>query len=56
MPSTVVDCLVYVTAWLTLEPGDVVMTGAPATAVPVSPGDRVDIVVEGIGTLSSTVV
>lgn len=56
LPSTVVDCLVYVTAWLTLEPGDVVMTGAPATAVPVSPGDRVDIVVEGIGTLSSTVV
>jgi 2-keto-4-pentenoate hydratase/2-oxohepta-3-ene-1,7-dioic acid hydratase in catechol pathway len=55
LPSTVVDCLVYVTSWLTLEPGDVVMTGAPGTAVPVAPGDRVDIVVEGIGTLSSTV-
>lgn len=55
LPSSVVDCLVYVTAWLTLEPGDVVMTGAPATAVPVQPGDQVDIVVEGIGTLSSSV-
>lgn len=55
LPSTVVDCLVYVTAWLTLEPGDVVMTGAPATAVPVVPGDRVEIAVEGVGTLSSTV-
>ena len=55
LPSSVVDCLVYVTTWLTLEPGDVVMTGAPATAVPVAPGDRVDIVVEGIGTLSNTV-
>jgi len=55
LPSSVVDCLVYVTTWLTLEPGDVVMTGAPATAVPVAPGDLVDIVVEGIGTLSNTV-
>jgi len=55
LPSSVVDCLVYVTAWLTLKPGDVVMTGAPGTAIPVVPGDRVDIVVEGIGTLSSTV-
>ena len=55
LPSTVVDCLIYVTSWLTLEPGDVVMTGAPATVVPIEPGDRVDIVVEGIGTLSSTV-
>jgi 2-keto-4-pentenoate hydratase/2-oxohepta-3-ene-1,7-dioic acid hydratase in catechol pathway len=38
-----------------LEPGDVVMTGAPATVVPVEPGDRVDITVEGIGTLSNRV-
>jgi len=55
LPSTVVDCLIYVTSWLTLEAGDVVMTGAPATVVPIEPGDRVDIVVEGIGTLSSAV-
>ncbi|TQJ34649.1 fumarylacetoacetate hydrolase family protein [Arthrobacter sp. SLBN-122] len=55
LPSTVVDCLIYVTSWLTLEPGDVVMTGAPGTAVPVTPGDRVDVVVEEIGTLSSAV-
>lgn len=55
LPSTVVDCLIYVTSWLTLEPGDVVMTGAPGTAVPVLPGDKVDIVVEGVGTLSSMV-
>ncbi|NUT72507.1 fumarylacetoacetate hydrolase family protein [Pseudarthrobacter sp. C4D7] len=55
LPSTVVDCLVYVTAWLTLQPGDVVMTGAPATVVPIEPGDRVEISVAGIGTLSSPV-
>jgi 2-keto-4-pentenoate hydratase/2-oxohepta-3-ene-1,7-dioic acid hydratase in catechol pathway len=55
LPSSVVECLIYVTSWLTLEPGDVVMSGAPATVVPVEPGDRVEIVVEGIGTLSSPV-
>ncbi|MFF2346001.1 fumarylacetoacetate hydrolase family protein [Pseudarthrobacter sp. NPDC058119] len=55
LPSTVVDCLVYITAWLTLEPGDVVMTGAPSTAIPIAPGDQVDILVEGIGTLSNRV-
>jgi 2-keto-4-pentenoate hydratase/2-oxohepta-3-ene-1,7-dioic acid hydratase in catechol pathway len=55
LPSSVVDCLVYVTSWLTLEPGDVVMTGAPGTAVAVVPGDRVDIDLGGIGRLSNTV-
>ena len=56
LPSSVTDCLVYVTQWLTLEPGDIVMTGAPNTFVAVQPGDRVDITLEGIGTLSNTVV
>jgi 2-keto-4-pentenoate hydratase/2-oxohepta-3-ene-1,7-dioic acid hydratase in catechol pathway len=55
LPSSVAECLVYVTSWLTLEPGDVVMTGAPRTAVAVAPGDEVEIVVEGIGTLRSRV-
>jgi 2-keto-4-pentenoate hydratase/2-oxohepta-3-ene-1,7-dioic acid hydratase in catechol pathway len=31
------------------------MTGAPGTAVPVVPGDRVDIDLGGIGRLSNTV-
>ena len=55
LPSPVVDCLVYVTSWLTLEPGDVVMTGAPGTAVAVVPGDQVDIDLGGIGRLSNPV-
>ncbi|MFJ5956125.1 fumarylacetoacetate hydrolase family protein [Paenarthrobacter sp. NPDC092416] len=56
LPSSVTECLVYVTQWLTLEPGDVIMTGAPGTFVAVQPGDRVDITLGGIGTLSNTVV
>jgi len=53
--SRVTDCLVYVTKWVTLEPGDIVMTGAPGTAVAVHPGDRVDITLGGIGTLTNTI-
>lgn len=56
LPSSITDCLVYVTEWLTLEPGDIIMTGAPNTFVAVQPGDRVDITLGGIGTLSNTVI
>ena len=55
LPSSVVECLVYVTSWLTLEPGDVLMTGAPGTAVAVQPGDHVEIMVERIGILSNRI-
>lgn len=53
--SSVVDTLVYVTGWLTLEPGDVIMTGAPKTFVPVGPGDVVEITLDGIGTLRNRI-
>lgn len=56
LSSSVAACLVYVTSWLALEPGDVIMTGAPNTFVPVQPGDDVEITVEGIGTLANRVV
>lgn len=56
LPSTVVQCLQYVTEWMELQPGDIIMTGAPFTGAPVVPGDRVDITLSGIGTLSNTVV
>jgi 2-keto-4-pentenoate hydratase/2-oxohepta-3-ene-1,7-dioic acid hydratase in catechol pathway len=56
LSSSVAACLVYVTRWLTLEPGDVIMTGAPNTFVAVQPGDHVEITLHGIGTLSNRVV
>ncbi|HXH36508.1 MAG TPA: fumarylacetoacetate hydrolase family protein [Plantibacter sp.] len=55
LPSSVAATLVYVSAWVTLHPGDVVMTGAPNTFVAVEPGDRVDITLAGLGTLSNPV-
>ncbi len=44
------------TRHLTLQPGDVVLTGTPWHSRPVFPGDRVDVEVEGLGRLSNTVV
>lgn len=40
---------------MTLLPGDVILTGTPAGVGPIKPGDRVDIEIEGIGTLSNPV-
>ena len=41
---------------ITLEPGDVLLTGTPAHSRPVEPGDAVAVEVEGIGRLENTVV
>lgn len=56
LPSSIAASLAYVTAWVPLGPGDVIMTGAPGTAVAVRPGDVVRIVVDGIGTLENPVI
>jgi 5-oxopent-3-ene-1,2,5-tricarboxylate decarboxylase / 2-hydroxyhepta-2,4-diene-1,7-dioate isomerase len=41
---------------LTLEPGDVLLTGTPANSRPVEPGDVVVVEVEGVGRLENPVV
>ena len=41
---------------ITLEPGDVVLSGTPANSRPMEPGDRVDVEISGLGRLSNTVV
>jgi 2-keto-4-pentenoate hydratase/2-oxohepta-3-ene-1,7-dioic acid hydratase in catechol pathway len=41
---------------VTLEPGDVLLTGTPAHSRPVEPGDVVAVEVDGIGRLENTVV
>lgn len=45
----------YISRIMTLEPGDIIATGTPAGIGPMQPGDRVDIQIEGIGTLSNHV-
>jgi 5-oxopent-3-ene-1,2,5-tricarboxylate decarboxylase / 2-hydroxyhepta-2,4-diene-1,7-dioate isomerase len=41
---------------ITLEPGDVILSGTPAHSRPVQPGDVVEVEVEGLGTLRNTIV
>jgi 5-oxopent-3-ene-1,2,5-tricarboxylate decarboxylase/2-hydroxyhepta-2,4-diene-1,7-dioate isomerase len=41
---------------ITLEPGDVVLTGTPANSRPMSAGDVVEVEVSGLGRLTNTVV
>jgi 2-keto-4-pentenoate hydratase/2-oxohepta-3-ene-1,7-dioic acid hydratase in catechol pathway len=48
--------LVSITATITLEPGDVVLTGTPAGSGHLVDGDVVEVEVEGVGTLRNRVV
>lgn len=47
--------LAWVTRWITLRPGDVVLTGSPAGVGPMAPGQRVTVEIEGLGALSHSV-
>jgi 2-keto-4-pentenoate hydratase/2-oxohepta-3-ene-1,7-dioic acid hydratase in catechol pathway len=46
----------YVTAVMTILPGDVLLTGTPAGVGPLTAGDSVAVWIEGIGTLTNPVV
>jgi 2-keto-4-pentenoate hydratase/2-oxohepta-3-ene-1,7-dioic acid hydratase in catechol pathway len=45
----------YISQIMTLLPGDVVLTGTPSGVGPIRPGQRVDITIEGLGTLTNSV-
>ena len=45
----------YVSRMMTLLPGDLILTGTPAGIGPLSPGDVVEIEIEGIGILRNSV-
>ncbi len=51
----VVQILVYITRYVTLEPGDVVLTGTPEGVGPLSRGDTVEVEVEGVGVLRTVI-
>ena len=56
MVFDVADLVAYVSSAFTLLPGDVILTGTPAGVGPVREGQRVEVEIEGIGTLSNPVV
>ncbi len=47
--------LSYISSFLTLEPGDLVLTGTPDGVGPMQAGDKLEVTVEGIGTLEGYV-
>lgn len=55
MAFGIVDLLVYVSRMMTLEPGDVLLTGTPAGVGPLLDGDRVEVEIPGVGVLSNPV-
>ena len=54
--TAVPELLEFITASMTLEPGDVVTTGTPAGIGPMHPGDTVEVEIGGIGVLRSHIV
>jgi 2-keto-4-pentenoate hydratase/2-oxohepta-3-ene-1,7-dioic acid hydratase in catechol pathway len=48
--------IAFISAIMTLLPGDVILTGTPAGVGPIVAGDTVSVEIEGIGTLSNPVV
>jgi 2-keto-4-pentenoate hydratase/2-oxohepta-3-ene-1,7-dioic acid hydratase in catechol pathway len=48
--------IAYVSAFMTLEPGDLIATGTPPGVGPLQPGSKVQIEIAGIGVLENTVV
>jgi len=49
------DLLVFVSAIMTLEPGDVIMTGTPPGVGPLHSGQTITVKVEGVGSLTNPV-
>ena len=56
MVHSITDLVVHISAAFTLLPGDVILTGTPAGVGPIAAGNRVEVEIEGIGTLANPVV
>ncbi|MCC9198366.1 fumarylacetoacetate hydrolase family protein [Arthrobacter sp. zg-Y820] len=49
------ELLAWITQWITLQPGDVLLTASPAGVGQMKPGDSIEVEISGIGVLSNTV-
>jgi len=50
------DIIAYISAFMTLEPGDLIATGTPPGVGPLQPGSIVKVVIEGVGVLENPVI
>ena len=51
----IAELIEYITEFMTLLPGDVLLTGTPEGVGRLAPGDVVEVEVEGVGSLSNPV-
>jgi len=55
MMFSVGDIIAYISAFMTLEPGDLIATGTPSGVGPLQPGSQVRIEIDGVGVLENSV-
>ncbi len=55
MVFSIPQIIAFVSSVMTLEPGDVILTGTPAGVGPIQPGDVVEVEIEGLGVLRNPV-
>ena len=55
MAFTVRQLIAFASSIMTLEPGDLILTGTPAGVSQVFPGDLIEVKIDGIGTLRNPV-
>ena len=48
--------LAFISSIMTLNPGDIILTGTPAGTAPLEAGDVVEVQIDGIGSLTNPVV
>jgi 2-keto-4-pentenoate hydratase/2-oxohepta-3-ene-1,7-dioic acid hydratase in catechol pathway len=56
MVFTIPDLIVFISSVMTLEPGDVILTGTPSGVGDLREGIKVTITIEGLGTLTNPVI
>lgn len=55
MVFSVRQLIAFASSIMTLEPGDLLMTGTPSGVAPLLPGDVIEVTIEGLGTLRNSV-
>jgi 2-keto-4-pentenoate hydratase/2-oxohepta-3-ene-1,7-dioic acid hydratase in catechol pathway len=56
MVFSVRQLIAFASSIMTLEPGDILMTGTPSGVAPLSAGDVIEVSIEGLGTLRNWVI
>ncbi|HKJ27792.1 MAG TPA: fumarylacetoacetate hydrolase family protein [Anaerolineales bacterium] len=56
MIFSISQILVFISSVMTLEPGDLILTGTPAGVGPLSAGDQVSVSIERLGELSNPII